>query len=105
MLTKIEKVLFHDESAHWVSSFANSPEVLELVLHPANRPQAISKARFRNPHIVSVDDSYRDDVRELPWDVIGFDSDQLPDGLWRFCLHTDQIEYVFDSAWPDISRD
>ena len=54
--------------------------------------------------MVSVDDSYSEpDEMEKPWDIIGFDCDQLRNERWRFCLHTDCIEYVFDSTWPEIT--
>ncbi len=103
-MTPIEQALFRDGSAHCVSSFELSPDALVLTLHPWERADVAARARFERPRIVSKDDSHADDDRELPWDIIGFDSAQLPDGGWRFCLHTDSIEYIFDSAWPQITN-
>ena len=103
-MTAIEQALFRDGSAHCVSSFQLSSEALLLTLHPCGRADIAVQARFDRPRIVSTDDSHADDDRELSWDIIGFDSQQLPGGGWRFCLHTGSIEYVFDSAWPQITN-
>lgn len=103
-MTRIEKALFHDACAHCICSFDLTPEALILTLHPWERPEAATHARFEQPQIVSIDDSYADGDRELPWDIIGFDSERLPGGGWRFCLHTDCVEYVFDARWPEITR-
>jgi hypothetical protein len=103
-MTPIEQALFLDNSAHWVSAFDLSPEVLVLTLHPSQRPEVSAQARFNRPRILSADDSYAGEERNLPWDIIGFDSEQLSDGRWQFCLHTDCIEYIFESPWPEITR-
>ncbi len=103
-MTTIEQALFRDGSAHWVSAFQLSSEALLLTLHPWDRAELATQARFERPRIISAEDSHADDNRELPWDIIGFDSEPLPDGSWRFCLHTDSIEYVFDSPWPQITN-
>ena len=60
-------------------------------------------AKFGNAKILTLD-TYEDDVNDikLPWDIIGFDSDELLNGGWSFCLHTDCIEYCFESDWPEI---
>jgi hypothetical protein len=102
-MTAIEQALFRDGSAHCVSFFELSSDALVLRLHPWERADVATQARFDRPRIVSTDNSHAADDPELPWDIIGFDSELLPDGGWRFCLHTDSIEYVFDSSWPQIS--
>jgi hypothetical protein len=103
-MTPIEQALFFDGSAHCVSFFASSSEALVLTVHPWERADVATQARFDRPRDVSTDNSYADGDHDLPWDIIGFDSEQLPDGGWRFCLHTDAIEYVFDSFWPQIFK-
>jgi hypothetical protein len=103
-MTPIEQALFLDSGAHWVSAFDLSPKALVLTLYPSQRPEISVQARFGRLRVVSTDDSYSNDERELPWDIIGFDSEQLPDGDWRFCLHTNCNEYVFDSLWPEITK-
>src|SRR5262245_44609688 len=102
-MTPIEHALFLDGSTHCVSSFHLSTEELVLTLHPWGRSDGFTRVRFKSPQIISTDDRYADG-QELPWDIIGFDSDRLPSGDWRFCLHTDCIEYVFDSPWPEVTR-
>ena len=103
-MTQIEQALFRDGSAHCISSFELSSDALVLRLHPWERAEAAMQARFESPSMVSTDDSHADDDRELPWHIIGFDSEHLPDGGWRFCLHTHSLEYVFDSPWPVITK-
>jgi hypothetical protein len=103
-MTRIEQALFLDNSAHCIGSFELSSEALVLTLHPWERTEISTLARFERPRIVSTDDRHADGEHELPWDIIGFDSEQSPSGDWRFCLHTDCIEYVFDSPWPEITK-
>ena len=103
-MTPIEKALFLDDSAHCVSSFELSPESLVLILHPWLRAEIFTQARFERPQVVSTDDSHADEEHDLPWNIIGFDSEELSDGRWQFCPHSDCIEYVFNSLWPEIIR-
>ncbi len=61
-------------------------------------------ARFANARIVNVETYDLDgDGIEPPYDIIGFDCDQVSTGLWSFCCHTDCIEYVFNSEWPVLT--
>lgn len=103
-MTQIEQALFLDETAHCVRSFQISEEAIALTLHPWECADLLVLARFERPRIVSKDDHHADPDCELPWDIIGFDSEQLPGGEWRFCLCTDCIEYVFESRWPEIAK-
>ncbi len=103
-MSRIEQALFRDSSAHWVSAFELLSDALVLTLHPGERAAAATHARFERPRIISADASHADDDGGLPWDIIGFDCEELPDGRWRFCLHTDRIEYVFESPWPEIHK-
>lgn len=103
-MTPIEQALFRDGSAHCVSSFDLSQNALVLVIHPWLQANVATQARFEKPHIVSIDASYADENSELPWDIIGFDSAQLSGEYWRFCLHTDSVEYAFESTWPQITK-
>ena len=75
-----------------------------MTLHPSQRPHLVTEARFERVRLISMDNSYADEERWLPWDIIGFDAEPLSDGVWRFCLHTDCVEYGFESLWPQISR-
>jgi hypothetical protein len=103
-MTQIEQALFLNGRAHWVSSFTLSAEALVITVHPAEMPNVCCHARFSAPRVDSVDDSYNEEDKDFPWDIIGFDSERLSDGRWNFCLHTDKIEYGFESDWPEIWR-
>lgn len=104
-MTAIERTLFLDEIAHWVEAFDWLPDALVIQLHPCMLPEALVLARFPLPQLVSVDCSHADnELKEFPWEIIGFDSEQVADGRWEFCLFTDQVEYVFVSGWPVVVR-
>ena len=93
-----------DDSAHWVTALEVSPSSVAVTLCSSRHPERSRRAIFASTEMVSVDDSYSEpDEMEKPWDIIGFDCDQLRNERWRFCLHTDCIEYVFDSTWPEIT--
>jgi hypothetical protein len=103
-MTLIEKALFQVGSAHWVRAIDWPNDDLTLDVHPCQRPEFIIQARFERVRLISMDNSYADEERWLPWDIIGFDSEPLSDGVWRFCLHTNSVEYVFESRWPQIIK-
>ena len=103
-MSSIEQALFLDGSAHCVSAFDLSPDALLLTLQRWQLPEISVQARFARPQLVSTDDSHSADGPLLPWDIIGFDLEPQPDGGWRFCLHTDCVEYVFDAPWPQIFK-
>ncbi len=110
-MTPIERALFQDHGVHWIYAFELSPDAITLSLHPSTAPEATTPpssactfARFIRPSVVSIDDYSDDEGLEFPWDIIGFESEPLSDGRWRFCLHTDLIEYTFESAWPEITK-
>ncbi len=104
-MTTIEQALFRNSTAHCISAIDIANDVIAITLHPWERPELTSRARFEGVKILSVDNSYADtDAMELPWDIIGFDSDKLSDDMWRYCLHTDAVEYCFESKWPAISK-
>jgi hypothetical protein len=103
-MTPIEQALFRNNSAHCVMAFEHAGDVIAVVLHPWKQPELASLARFECVKILSVDDSYADGDGELPWNVIGFDSKPLAGNRWRYCLHTDAIEYCFEAGWPEIRQ-
>ena len=103
-MTLIEKALFLDSTVHDVSSLALSAEAVDVVIHRSAKPAETARAHFVRPVLRSVDGSYAHDGLDFPWHIIGFDSDPLPDGRWKFCLHTAAIELVFESDWPVIEK-
>jgi hypothetical protein len=104
-MTRIEEALFLDDSVHEVVMLALSNESLLVEVQPLNDPSVRARAEFSSPVIVSVDTSYAEpDEAELPWEIIGFDSDALSDDSWSFCLHAEGGEWAFESTWPAIRR-
>jgi hypothetical protein len=103
-MTPIEQALFRNGVAHGVASFELADEAIAVVLHPWERPELQTRARFEGVKVLSVDDSYADADAGLPWDIIGFDSEPLAANRWRYCLHTDAIEYCFEAGWPAVER-
>ena len=105
LATAIALFLYEGRGVHGVSEFTASPGVVRLKLTPWEGPQVHTCAVFGEDRLISLD-AYPDDrcTLDLPWDVIGFDSDDLGGGRWRFVLHWDAIEWCFESAWPVISR-
>ena len=103
-MTPIEQALFSNSAAHWVADFELTGKTIALVLYPYDRPEIQTRARFESVEVLSIDDSYADRDAGLPWDIIGFDSEPLAANRWRFCLHTDAIEYCFEAGWPAIER-
>lgn len=103
-MTPIEQALFRNDAAHCVMAFEHAGDVIAVVLHPWEQPKLASLARFEGVRMLSVDDSYADGDGTLPWDIIGFDSEPLDGNRWRYCLHTDAIEYCFEADWPAVDR-
>jgi hypothetical protein len=103
-MTPVERALFRDESAHCVAAFAMGGGVIALTLHPWERPELQSRARFEHVRVLSVDDSYADTDTLPPWDIIGFDSEPLTADRWRYCLHTNAVEFCFEAGWPAVER-
>jgi hypothetical protein len=105
LATKIEKLLYGNFGTHGVTEFSVSSGVVRVRVAPWASPSVQTTAVFRGARLTSVD-AYPTDAGDLdpPWDVIGFDSDELGGGRWRFVLHCDAIEWCFESAWPDVER-
>jgi hypothetical protein len=103
-MTVIEKALFRDNSAHYVASIDLDGDEIQVILHPWDQPDAKILARFLSAKVQSIDNSYTDAQRDLPWDIIGFDSEPSLNDRWRFCLHTDSVEHCFESKWPTIEK-
>ncbi len=81
------------------------PGFLRLRLASWSEPEAWVQAVFANMKLFSVNE-YADqsDELDLPWDIVGFDSWQLPGNRWRFVLHCDVIEWCFEAEWPVIEK-
>ena len=103
-MTAIEKALFQNDRLHWVGSIDWPSDTLVITIYPFQNPYLVTEALFERVRLISMDNSYADEERWLPWDIVGFDSELVSDEVWRFCLHTNCVEYVFESYWPQISK-
>ena len=102
MLTKIEQVMFREcNVTHAVVGFALTQDKLLLTVAPWNDLAFLLSAEFPAFKITSLD-VYPDEPIDLnlPWDIIGFNSDAIDSERWEFVLHCDSIEYSFESKWP-----
>jgi len=102
-LSKIEEVLFHDQSAHFIEAFDLSTGTLTIRLLPGFRTELTRVARFSDCEIVLIDKSHADENLQFPWGIIGFEAKPLSESRWQFCLFCDAAEYVFESQWPVLS--
>lgn len=104
-MSAIEHALYGDRGTHGVFEFILAPGIVHVRLAPWSEPEASVQAVFANSKLSSVDE-YADEIGELdlPWDIIGFDSYELPGKRWRFVLHCDVIEWCFEAEWPVIER-
>jgi hypothetical protein len=104
-MTTIEGALFVDNLIHNVVFIAASNESLVIEVQPREGSWDRIQAEFVSPIMLSVDSSYVEpEEAELPWEIIGFDSQRLSNEQWSFCLHTEGGEWTFESTWPAIRR-
>ena len=103
MSTAIENFLYGQGGTHGVVEVSLSANRLILTVAPWVDLSSVKVAEFLESKITSVE-VYAVDADELnlPWDIIGFDSDPIPGYRWRFVLHCGGIEYVFESRWPRL---
>ena len=104
-MTAIEQALYSNGTAHWVVAFELRDNTVTVTSHPCDRPELLTLLTFDQAMMLSIDDSYADDGdQSFPWDIIGFDSEPVSSERWRYCLHTDKIEYCFEAEWPAVRR-
>ncbi len=108
-LTEIEDALFRGQNrAHLITNFVATNDYILLKLAPQINSNdkvtpdsnALIEAKFNNVHNLSRE-THDDDIG-YPWSIIGFDCKSISNNRWSFCLHTDWVEYTFDSDWPEI---
>jgi hypothetical protein len=104
MATPIESFLFAELGVHAVIEFTQSEHSIRLRVAPWESVESWREAIFGQAKITSID-VYADDPEGLnmPWDIIGFDCNNLDGERWGFVLHCDGIEYGFESEWPKLS--
>jgi len=104
--TDIEKFLYGDLATHGVTEFSVSRGLIRLRLAPWAGRIVHTTAVFLDARITSAE-VYATDPSDLnpPWDIIGFDAEDVGESRWRFVLHCDSIEWCFESSWPEIARE
>ena len=105
MATAIGQRLFGYRGVHGVSEFRVSACVLHLRMTPGRGRRCTrsrSSARLGSPPWNRTRTAPGD--LDPPWDVIGFDSEDLGGGRWRLGLHCHAIEWSFESSWPVVLR-
>lgn len=77
---------------------------IELGFSDREQLGRVVRFSFDEASISSVEGSYDDEDKSeglnMPWDIIGFDSNQVSPDLWEFVLHTHVLELVFRARWP-----
>lgn len=105
MSTKIEKALYGNHGTHGVFEFNLSSDRITITVAPWVNSEAKVNAVFNHAKINYVSEySDKHDPLDLPWDIIGFDSDEVESGKWRFILHCACIEWGFEADWPVITH-
>lgn len=101
MATEIEKLLFRNRGAHAVVEMTLALKRLVLTVAPLSDLSQRTTVEFADCRLTSLD-VLDDNLVELnlPWDIIGFDSDELGEARWSFCLHCSAIEHSFEAGWP-----
>lgn len=101
MSTKIESFLYRNMSVHGVVDIRIADDLIDLTVAPFDDLEDTFGVRFNRCKLRYIDSSYSDtsDDWTMPWDIIGFDSDQQGD-QWSFCLHSDVAEFRFVADWP-----
>lgn len=101
MLSEIEEFTFGGNTAHDLVELLKINDQWLISISPCYDHKIVKKYLFHN-----VQEKYEEDltddgeVVEYPLPIIGFDSKQLPSGMWLFCLNAADIEWGFISEWP-----
>lgn len=101
--SKIEHLLFRDKGVHAVVEFALTPNKLLLTVAPwvdLSDRLSVEFAEFKILYLEVYPDESED--LNLPWDIIGFDCDEIDLVKWQFVLHCNSIEICFESKWAKL---
>jgi len=127
--TPIEEPMFNDDGAHSASpyhgvvSFDIAETTITLIVAPWilrvemksdgpttwSEPDTMARrhGRFRDARVLSRevydDDTPEDQEPRLPWEIVELRSYDLGQERWRFLLHCMEIEYVWESSWPELT--
>lgn len=103
MATAIESYLYGDLGVRGVTGFDISQGVIRVALTPFEGPRFVTTAVFNEAKLNYAEaGADHDDDFGPPWQVIGFDCDELLGGRRRFVLNCAVIQWCFESAWPVV---
>ncbi len=108
MPSKIENEILIPNDILALTEFQISIDQIRLTFAPWTDLLSGRKLRFRKAKLIWISEVFgpseldQDEV-QLPWDPIGFDSDNIEDGRWRFCLNTPVLEMAFEAEWPELT--
>jgi hypothetical protein len=102
--TEIEKFLYQNGPTHAVVRFCQSTDKIVLSIAPWTDLDAVKTVEFANARVTSLQTTSNDPAElNLPWDIIGFDAQSIPNSRWDFCLYCGIVEYCFEAEWPILS--
>jgi hypothetical protein len=107
MASAIEKHLYGSRGTHALLAFTVAQGRVTIVVAPWDDLAAFTEANFEAAELLSIwaaPDQTSQDI-SLPWDIIGFDSTELPGGRWEFLLYcSGVVEFCWRSKWPYLTR-
>ena len=101
MLTEIETFIFGKNIAHDLIELVKMSDHWIISVSSIDEPENVKRYSFYH-----VQDEYEEihagEVEEIefPLPIIGFDSKELRDENWMFCLNVGDVEWGFVSKWP-----
>ena len=103
MATPIEMFLYGSGGVHAIVEVVLADGRLVVSVAPWESLADVKVAEFTEVKITSIEvNGDSPDDLNLPWDIIGFDSYRLSESHWKFGLHCDGIEFVFQARWPQL---
>jgi hypothetical protein len=105
MASAIERCLYGSRGTHAVVWFALAPSRVVIAVAPWDELGSVTEATFEAAELRSVwaaEDAGPEDIA-LPWDIIGFDSNEVGDDQWEFVVCCGVVEYAWRSEWPRLT--
>lgn len=101
MLSEIERLILGGNDVHDLIELKKDGAKWIVKVSPSYNWSLIKTFVF-DQVVESYEDVLTDDGTEIkyPLSIVGFDSFQYNDELWRFCLNATEMEWGFISKWP-----
>lgn len=102
MLTEIEQFLFEANRAHLLLGVEKYETEFVIMISPIDDLSKSKSFSFKQTQDLSEENVWKESVNvDFPTNIIGFDSTKRSNETWKFCLHTDEVEWNFISNWPE----